>query len=210
LGYPGFINNSPDIPPASPNSLNDEFNAALNTSTKWSWVNQGSATASDSGGWLALTAPAASGDSLKMLAQSSPSTPYTVTAKLCMMGNSQYNTAGLGFRESGTSKIEVIRLATANAGSVPGTLVTRFTDSTSFSANQVSISLFQGCQYQRINADGINITFYYSWDGVNFYQFYQEAKAAFFTTAPNQIILFSDSNNSSNSAVASVDWLRVQ
>lgn len=72
----------------------------------FSWVNQGSATADTSHGGIIICAPAHSGDDLKILEQSAPSTPYTIDAKFFVSGClANYFNAGLVFRQSSDGKL---------------------------------------------------------------------------------------------------------
>ncbi len=51
-------------------------------SSGWSWVNQGTATIDTTGGPIALTSVATSGDDIRAYVRTAPSTPYVITAHL--------------------------------------------------------------------------------------------------------------------------------
>lgn len=167
----------------------------------FTWVNQGSATANNSNGGLYLNAPALSSDSLKILAKSY-SAPKTVVVRLIPNINpSNYNQVGIGFRESATGKMKVVAIS-YSAGFQ--TDVAAWTNSTSFSADLITpipiATTTMMPPWLKIVDDNTNLTFYYSLDGYNFKQLYQAARTAFFTSAPDQIMLYASSSNSSLAA----------
>lgn len=65
----------------------------------------------------------------------------------------------------------------------PNMRVTRFTNATTFSANQkTQTNIFVSDIFLQINGDGTNLNFNYSMDGVNFVNFYSETLTAFLST----------------------------
>lgn len=77
----------------------------------FTWVNQGTATVTDTNGMTVLATPnVSSGENLRLLVKSTPSTPYTVTA--CILpqspiytSNGSYAQFGLCWRDSSSGKI---------------------------------------------------------------------------------------------------------
>lgn len=176
----------------------------------WTWVNQGGASmVVNTGGSVYLTGPAGAGASLRQLVQTAPATPYTIT--ICFLAQlvGSISNAGLEFRESSSGKIITIEVAAnSNAPSGNSILVTRWTNSTTFSANQFNAFALPGDPiWFRIHADGTNITFSVSVDGQNWLQVYSEAKNAFFTTAPDQVGIFVDIETNTNGFSASMTLL---
>lgn len=172
----------------------DPADGSLAVVADFTWVNQGSSTAADVNGFILFKGAAGAGADVHALVVSAPTAPYTLTAavstfhELVSEGSGQPR-GGLVFRESGTGKLLVfmVRQITGTAGI---TIVTqRFTDPTTFSS-EVDLTTFAippGMIWLRIENDDTDLKFYASSDGVNWKQAYTEGKAAFFTTAPDQI-----------------------
>lgn len=171
----------------------------------FTWVNQGTATASDqANGGIFLLAAAASGDSLKCLVKAA-TPPFTVIAKFKpAILTVNFASFGLLLRESGTSKILNFPLG-------PTVGVNYYTAATTFSAGLVAAgALIPGVFWQKIQHDGTNLKFSVSGDGVNWIQVWTEAKAAHFTTDANQVGWFANSNNATYAAGATlVSWAGV-
>jgi len=76
---------SPDVQPARPGTLDDEFNGASLNTARWTWFNQETAAATVANGLLTLTAPAAAGSSMNGITQPAPATPWTAVLKVNAM-----------------------------------------------------------------------------------------------------------------------------
>lgn len=164
----------------------------------FTWVNQSTATATSlPGGAILLDTQAAAGVSLNGLFKSAPSTPYTIEAAVVFRFRSAAGAVrcGLGFRESSTGKI------TGMGTRVPPEIsYNSWYNPTSYQAdaNNYSIGTTQQVLlWLKITNDNTNLT--YSW-GATPYSYLQnttQAKAAFFTTGPDQVGFYCDSNSSS-------------
>ena len=164
----------------------------------WSWVNQGSAALTTSGGVGTFSMPSAVGTNHRGKYVSAPGTPYTVTIKASyFMRTADFSTCGIALRESGTSKVIIFGLANnsgvkLNAG--------KFTNDTTFSSDNLSAAVaVTGDLFLRVADNGTNVIFSYSLDGVNFNTHLSETRGTFFTTAPNQYGLAG--NNSSGTTI---------
>lgn len=110
------------------------------------WVNQGSATADSTKGYLTLASPADANNSNKMLVKSAPSAPYKFTvACLPTLLDVNYPSVGIAMRESGTGKLYLhhVSFELAIAGKFH-VLVDKYTDPTTFSANPASFQVPSG------------------------------------------------------------------
>lgn len=64
------------------------------------WVNQGTASIADSQNGISITAPASSGDSVRVRYQTAPSTPYKVKALIALTAlTNNYQSAGIGWMQ---------------------------------------------------------------------------------------------------------------
>lgn len=164
----------------------------------WSWVNQDSAAVDETLDhfYLEYTATSATaGDNVALRCRTAPATPYTITAAFIpnnlrtTSGAGVYMYEGLAFRETATSKLEswfVVTNPFASGGLWLS--VSTWTSATALSAELARYySAGKQIWWLRINADGTNLKYYLSSDGVHFHLYISRAKATFFTTAPDQV-----------------------
>lgn len=210
-----------DAPPCTPNTFDDEFQWGNGTflpgdvnDPLWAWVNQGSATATMTNGAMILAADTTASNSLRMLANSLtlPGTPYTFTAFVDLTSLSAAGGCTLGLRESSTGKIATTFLFNnVGTGVTQPQMYIAAYNWTSATANS-SVILYSGVSpayYLRIQNDGTNIKFSYSppTDGINYYQIASETIVSAFTTAPNQLILGTNSA-ATTAPVCTWDYVR--
>lgn len=164
------------------------------------WVNQGSATVSDSAVGVCIKAvTAGTTNSLNIRTKPAPASPYTVTALISMTANpsNNFNGAGIGWYD-GTNKLHVISVLYQGASSPAAIIlnVTKWTNPTSFSAND-----FAGAAqalpvpiWLQLQDDGTNVHFRYSTDGANFLEVFTVSKASGFNGASgyNNIAFFAN------------------
>lgn len=138
----------------------------------WTWVNQGSATATKDpdDNSIVLQADFDTGDNWRMLVKSIPSTPYTITmAFQILLAGRNYCSTGLVLRDSGSGKI-------VNHG--PGFddsiewcwRQINWTNPTTFSADAISGTQSRippgiNMHWVRLTDDGTDRKFYVSLDG---------------------------------------------
>jgi len=107
-----------------------------------------------------------------------------------MMYLDNFTLMGLLLRESATGKL----VQTAYQGQDPTALVYTFrrnSSPTAFVSSAATGALMPASpMFLRITYDGTTYTFYTSMDGLNWTGQLAEAKAAFFTTAPDQVGFF--------------------
>ena len=151
--------------------------------TGWSWVNQSSASVSQSNNVVFLYSSQAS-VGRQIRATTAPATPYTVTSLL----RHQYRdtsantlTAGILFRDLGG------KLALWYVSCAAQLQVAKWTSPTVFSSaplNGVAAGYAGNMCWFRMADDGTNLIFSLSPDGINFISQYSESRTAFFSTGP--------------------------
>jgi hypothetical protein len=154
--------------------------------SSWSWVNQGNATASDSGAGILLSATGYASASMMLLAKAAPSTPYTVTFGILsnMTGNGANAILSVGFRDSVSGKC-VLFEHYVTGGNL---LVENWTTATTYSGvNFTGRAMNQRQLYWlRIADNGTTRTYSISADGINFDTIGTDGHTNFMT--PNQVV----------------------
>lgn len=212
-GAPTAISSGPDWPPASAGSLDDEFTGtSLDTTTRWSWVNQGSASVTVADSIVDLLVPAASGDNERGVFQTLPSPTWEVTAKISVTAiPANFMLGGLALYDGTKMMIFGYGMNTSSSSDVGLAVTTQATITSSFTF--VAGPLFKTIPpfiYLRIKDDNTNLTFSYSMSGApsSFLKYYQASRTAFFGSGPTKIGLSGESNNASNDLHVSSDWFR--
>lgn len=185
--------------------------------TGYAWVNQQSATTSITYGGVLLSSPApgAPGDNINIRVKTAPATPYTVKAGFIpTLYPVDQTSCGLIFRETATSRIIFFRLMFDTTSTSKTDLVLsvdRYTNPTTLSANYkvatanvIKSPLF----WFSITDDGVDLTFSYSNDNIDYTEFFQVARNNFFTTGPDEVGYAINSNTTSGNAImALLSWL---
>jgi hypothetical protein len=160
------------------------------------WLNQGSATVSDSAVGICLTAPT-SGTSTNLTGRymAAPTTPYTFTALIAATRMStSFAGTGIGWYD-GSAKLHVISYS-INNGALPYLLVNKWNSVTSFSASDYTSNQNAFAQpiWLQISDNGTNVSFRFSQDGYNFVQVFSVAKSSGFLGASgySNVIFFVD------------------
>lgn len=200
-------------------SFTNTSGAAVN-SASFTATNQGSSTLTDIGTPLTamkLTPPAGTGSNLRLYTKSAPGTPYTIYTCLSTQifppnGVTIMSHCGMCFREAGTSKVKVFGLA---AGSISSTdygaimALGNYTNATTFSAwdRQVPWGFNPRQVWCALEDDGTNIKFHMSNNGLAFQEVWSETRATFFSTAPDEVGLYYNTNTTgSNEFLYCTHW----
>lgn len=220
---PAAVSLLPDWPPSVAGSLDDEFASGSSIDTgRWSWVNQGSATAAVAQSCVKLVHPAAggSGTDWAMVFQTMPGTPWEVTAKLWVNPSTVGSTflfAGLVLRDSGSGKL--ISFHVDNAGGLNGahyTNPTTYAGTNAFSSITSSTYPFaditasrQGLvpYYLRIQDNGTSFVWQFSSNGIVWTTCGTEGRTAFLA-APDQVGIGCATQVASFANQITVDWFR--
>jgi hypothetical protein len=162
--------------------------------TDFTWENQGTATAVQSGSSIYMSAPAVSGDQIRMLKKSSPSSPYTVTIGFIpAMHSTDYNQAGIGLRESSTGKLVTLYFVYASGIQIA---VNKWNSTSSYNSQYVTRAfILPSVVWMKIENTGTNFVFSYSSTGLNFIELYSVSNTDFLATGEDELFMYVDSNN---------------
>jgi hypothetical protein len=168
------------------------------------WVNQGTATASDSYGGIFMSTASTASDSNRILVKSAPATPWTFTVKY-QIGTMAANflNSGICLRESSTGKLISWGLCYNTSGSVGWTsLVSRWNSPTSYSSSPlVAVLGTPSAFFYRVTDNGSNLIYSASLNGQDFsIALLTESRTAFLASGPNQVGLTLDLNNTGHPA----------
>ncbi len=161
----------------------------------FSWYNQGTATGNVTNGVMWITVTGAGSDNIRLLYKASAGTANTVTvavATLLIASAAHSYTTGLFLYDSGSNKLIGFYILANTAGTPRFRLfIDAYTNATTFSGTSYANANIEGAVgplfWLRIVDDGTtNRTYYFSIDGINFTQFFQQARTAFITT-PNSV-----------------------
>jgi hypothetical protein len=175
-----------------------------------SWLNQGSATVADNAVGITIDAPT-SGTTGNLIARyvAAPTAPYTITALIAATRNStSANGVGIGWYD-GSAKLHV--LSYALSGGYPVLQVNKWTNATTFSANDLASSLNAFAQpiWLQLNDDGTNVSFGFSQDGSFFVTLFSVAKASGFlgATGYSNLVFFANPQGSRTFATL-LSWIQ--
>lgn len=197
---PGLYS-SIDVLPASAGTIDDEFPGS---SLSGSWTSINAPTAVVAGSYLNLSCPGSASTKWEYIYQTAPSTPWGVQMPFSILSALAANfwSAGLVLSDS-SGKIIHFGFTVNN-----GLVVQYYNSPTSFnSAPVAAMAGLNGKTYIRLKDDGTNITFWYSIQGVAWYQFGQLSRTAFLTSGPTRVGIGVDSENS-NIVYLETDWFR--
>lgn len=225
-GGSGSADVTPDRPPASPNAADDEFDQADGTAvdtagtrrsgaTAWTEYNKGAATIEQRRGALIITVPSDTdlmdprGVTQPLPAGDSLYEARVMFSPSATTGWANYQGAGLGFKESSTSKMLLLTIGLDAAAVVYQ--VRKMTAAQTWLNNQYSsgTNVHQFLwSYFRIARSGTNLLFSISLDlGHSYFQVLSTAQASHFTTAPDEVFLFANARNGT-ATTATIPWFR--
>ena len=148
------------------------------------WLNQGSATVTDSAVGVAIDAPSVGASSLTGRYMTAPTPPYTIRTLIgATRTSTNYASASFGWYD-GTSKLHLISYTTYNGGA-PFFEVIKWNSVTSYNGADLNspINAFSQPIWLQIADDGTNVSFAFSQDGANFLPLFTTAKASGFLGA---------------------------
>lgn len=191
--------------------LLDTDGVTLLTSSDFTWVNQGGATISDDGGTLLLTVPTDSGTNVRGMERTPPATPYTYIAAFSVVCPSTDSDAkprfGLAFRETSSGKLMLCDFVTESFfNNKFNVSISRYNSTSSlFTTNDGprEIQIISDLMWVKIENDGTNTKWHLSPDGVNWIQYFSEAKNSWFSSGPDRVLWYGiNFGNSGTGAVA--------
>jgi hypothetical protein len=173
------------------------------------WQTQNGASVADAATGITITGASASNSNWNLRTKAAPGTPYTITALLAENYAASAVASGIigmaiGWTDG--TKLHVVQYQNGNL------LVSRYTNSTTFSANDFSsgqtyAQLPMAPMWFRIKDDGTNVFFYWSTDGANFQQLYTVAKASGFLGGSGYSnVLFGANSNGAICMATLMSW----
>lgn len=202
---------TPDTHPASPNAMDDEFEAA-SLDSKWAWLAQGTSTANFSNGSLILTSPIEAGLQVRGIEQN-----HTGPARYRMKGTgvnpNNFNSGGIYFRNSVNGRLLIIAVhrVAQNYG------VFYFDSPTVFNSAPVGDTARgvyaqpagQGWLYCELEDDGTNLIVRFSNTGQEgmFPVIISVTRAAFLGT-PDKVGLCAFASSAATPGILYCDWFR--
>lgn len=145
------------------------------------WINQGSATVSDSAAGVTINAPTSASVNVICRSKTAPATPYTITTLISRTASPTNNTSvGIGWYD-GTNKLQLNLYEWNNTTKLNYIDVANLSTPTSFSSSPATGGFgMSQPMWLQMSDDGTNIFFRFSEDGENFLQVYTVAKASGF------------------------------
>jgi hypothetical protein len=164
--------------------------------TGFSWVNQGSATLTDSKNALTLRAPHTGATGNLVLRVKSKSAPYTITAAILFSPNvvKEFTGGGIVFRQSSDGKLHALQLQAS--GAALNIFSGKWTNATTFSAAYASTTIpvrFGPIVFLRIADDNSDRKVSFSSDGQNWVLLHTIGRTDFLTA--DQVGFFVSSAN---------------
>lgn len=154
----------------------------------WTWDNQGDATVDTTNAGIVITAPLNAGSPLRVYYRTMPTPPYTLTTAV-LHGAMRW---GVGAQGCGicvrAADGKIVAFHTQNAGASMNLIVSKWTNSTTFSANYraEARAFLSPLLHLRIVDDNTTLTFQISEDGQYWIDFYPAVSRTDFIT-PAQI-----------------------
>jgi hypothetical protein len=201
-GGGGSANVDGDTHPGSPAAIDDEFEGG---SLSGSWTQLASPSITISKGSAVFTHTGTGADVYQAIVKATPSTPYTVGAKIVWATLTQGGAAGMMLRESSSGKMIILMIQSGN-------VIVQWRTSSAFNSNRFTISILGSPvvdglpKYFAIGDDGTNLSYQVSWDGISFITLASEGRTAWMT--PDQIGVFLDQFTNAETTELDVDWFR--
>jgi hypothetical protein len=169
------------------------------TVSDFTWINQGTATATDQAGTIALRALPAGVESVRGLHRAVPATPWTVIAAFNFMKiRENVENMGLMTRESGTGKICLFSISVDGSGFYrPGAY--NLNSATSFNSNILGRQngmVLGKHTWMKLIDNATNILWSLSFDGIEWVQLVSISRTAFMAGGPNQVGFYSNNQGS--------------
>jgi hypothetical protein len=207
---------SPDVQPAHPGTLDDEFNGTSLDTTRWAWFNQntvtGNATATLANSLLTLSAPAAAGISLNGITQPVPATPWTVVLKVNAMDlipMGPFPVCDLVLSDS-TGAIIAFGVSFRNTNAALGLSVDYLTNATTYISSPFGPATLPSYfpWWLKVQDDGTDLKFSYSGTGSVYTQVLSVSRTAFLASGPTQVGIAVSSNGANTPVNGAFDYFR--
>jgi hypothetical protein len=207
----GYLAAGPDVPPASANAMDDEFNGS-SLDAKWTGANLGSSTVTEASGLITLnTFTTNAAFLLKSYTQAVPgATPWTMTMKMNLQGNNDSCNKWAGLVLTDNTRYELFGVGIPNNGVWTLLWETMTTASASPTTTGLKTSLIPigGWYYLRWQNTGTQLIASFSIDGVNFLAVNTENISGGFLGTLTKVGWGADASATTCTQTFSVDWFR--
>lgn len=203
-----------DAEPAKSGSLDDEFNGASLNTTRWSWFNQGGASASLGNSLVTLQVPAYLGADARGIYQTAPAPPWTVVAKLVAMDMASYtNYAQVGILlVDGSGKAVTCAMTVRSTTPTFGFDISYWYNGGSWSNSATGVldtmSTLVFPLYWKVQDDGTKITCSVSRTGTTYFQVGEVNRTQWLPIGPQGVGLLIGSNSSNQVVAATYEYFR--
>ncbi len=225
LGAPGAVANSVanptayyglDAQPATPGSLDDEFNGTSLDGSRWIWFNQGGATASVGNSLLTLQDSPDPGNDFRGIYQHVPAPPWTVVTKIEAMDMVSYsNWAQVGLvLIDGTGKAITCDLSVRTSGPTFGFEFSNWNSGTSWNSFASSGGIVGTTPsvafplWFKLQDDGTNITCSFSRSGTLYFPVGTASRTAWLSSGPTGVGLMVGSNGTNAVVNGTYEYFR--
>jgi len=142
----------------------------------WAWVNQGTATITQSGSGLWMYAPAEATDHFHLLVRAAPATPYSVILHVNVIPmHYNYPQAFYGWRQSADGKIA--GFVEYSQTSIPVITSSKGDATPKITANYSAANCLLYIEWIKFEDTGVNRIISYGLDGINWIQLHSVARA---------------------------------
>lgn len=171
----------------------------------FTWVNQGTIVETSSGDVTQYNHPGEATLTGRMKTKTIGTLTYTVPIIYGVYRDAVEGLLGIGFRESGTGKQVIFGLARVTS---PIIRMHRLTNPTSFggAVDTGALVVVPQILFLRIQYDGTNVKFSYSFDGVVYVLHQSETKTTGFTTAPDQVGVAMYNSSGATDNMSLIGW----
>jgi hypothetical protein len=207
-GYPNLI----DLPPSTPDPMDDEFNSS-SLDPKWTvWNQQSGQTIIVANGFLTMYTPPSIQGRVFAVTQPAPSGTWKVRTKMffdCATWN--YFAINLMARRTAVNKSSHVGFIYHSSYGAPSAWAIHLSGTSQDDGEVDLYNLYNGYFYLELENDGTNLTWRVSLTGAAFSRLYQESLASYLGGAPDQVGLnlhpYGD-GNANWGGTASFDWFR--
>lgn len=225
LGAPAAVANSVanptayyglDAQPATPGSLDDEFNGTSLDGSRWLWFNQGDATASVGNSLLTLQDRPDPGNDFRGIYQHVPAPPWTVVTKIEAMDMVSYsNWAQVGLvLIDGSGKAITCDLSVRTSGPTFGFEFSNWNNGTSWNSFASSGGIVGTTPsiafplWFKLQDDGTNITCSFSRSGALYFPVGTASRTAWLSSGPTGVGLMVGSNGTNAVVNGTYEYFR--
>jgi hypothetical protein len=203
-----------DAQPPIPGGLDDEFNGVSLDTTRWSWFNQGGASASLGNSLVTMQAPPSIGQDARGIYQTAPAPPWTAVAKLVAMDMASYtNYAQVGILlVDGSGKAVTCAMSVRSTSPTFGFDMSYWNSGSSWNNSPTgAVDVMPTVVfplYLKVQDDGTNITCSFSRTGTAYFQVGQVNRTEWLPSGPQGVGLLIGSNASNQVVAGTYEYFR--